>query len=255
MKKTKVIIPALGILLLSTAASVTGTVAWFSANSSVDATGMKVTALSSNLFLQIANSDGDSSNPSKTAAAAVTEAQDLFPVDYKSISSVDDAVWGKTTSNDPSDPNYTLRDSLTTVQAADLDNYIWTDTFDFWVVASNGQTADNLKLTSVTVTGSSDLAPALRVLVVGDDAAMLWYNTNASENETALTGGISVVNYKEAATAPTGFLKVVPNGQSNAATARVYVYYCGNDDCVTTDRAQSLAELTVSLSFDVDHSA
>ena len=44
MKKTKVIIPALGILLLSTAASVTGTVAWFSANSTVTATGMKVNA-------------------------------------------------------------------------------------------------------------------------------------------------------------------------------------------------------------------
>ena len=44
MKKTKVIIPALGILLLSTAASVTGTVAWFSSNASVSATGMSVKA-------------------------------------------------------------------------------------------------------------------------------------------------------------------------------------------------------------------
>lgn len=47
MKKTKVIIPALGILLLSTAASVTGTVAWFSANSTVQANGMKVKATTS----------------------------------------------------------------------------------------------------------------------------------------------------------------------------------------------------------------
>ena len=47
MKKTKVIIPALGILLLSTAASVTGTVAWFSANSTVNANGMKVQATTS----------------------------------------------------------------------------------------------------------------------------------------------------------------------------------------------------------------
>lgn len=44
MKKTKVIIPALGLLVLSTAASVSGTVAWFSVNSSVSATGMKVQA-------------------------------------------------------------------------------------------------------------------------------------------------------------------------------------------------------------------
>ena len=44
MKKTKVIIPALGMLLLSTAASVTGTVAWFSMNSFVNATQMRVLA-------------------------------------------------------------------------------------------------------------------------------------------------------------------------------------------------------------------
>ena len=47
MKKTKIIIPALGMLLLSTAASVTGTVAWFSANASVKATGMSVQAKAS----------------------------------------------------------------------------------------------------------------------------------------------------------------------------------------------------------------
>lgn len=42
MKKTKIIIPALGILLLSTAASVTGTVAWFSMNEKVSATTMSI---------------------------------------------------------------------------------------------------------------------------------------------------------------------------------------------------------------------
>ena len=52
MKKTKIIIPALGILLLSTAASVTGTVAWFSMNASVNVQGMKVrTKVSDNLFI------------------------------------------------------------------------------------------------------------------------------------------------------------------------------------------------------------
>ena len=44
MKKTKIIIPSLGLLLLSTAASITGTVAWFAANASVTATGMQVKA-------------------------------------------------------------------------------------------------------------------------------------------------------------------------------------------------------------------
>ena len=52
MKKTKIIVPALGLLLLSTAASVTGTVAWFSANTQVTVTGMQVkTSVSSNLLI------------------------------------------------------------------------------------------------------------------------------------------------------------------------------------------------------------
>ena len=46
MKKTKVIIPALGILLLSTAASVTGTVAWFTAANDVDVSGLQFKAQS-----------------------------------------------------------------------------------------------------------------------------------------------------------------------------------------------------------------
>ena len=56
MKKTKVIIPALAVLLLSTAASVTGTVAWFSMNNSVTVTGMTVTTkVSSNLLIAEVN--------------------------------------------------------------------------------------------------------------------------------------------------------------------------------------------------------
>lgn len=42
MKKSKILAPALAILCLSTAASVTGTVAWFAANNTVSATGMLV---------------------------------------------------------------------------------------------------------------------------------------------------------------------------------------------------------------------
>lgn len=44
MKKSKIIIPALAMLVMSTAATVTGTVAWFSANKVVSAEGMMVKA-------------------------------------------------------------------------------------------------------------------------------------------------------------------------------------------------------------------
>ena len=57
MKKTKVIIPALGLLVLSTAASITGTVAWFSANNAVSVSGMTVTTqVKGNLLIATSNS-------------------------------------------------------------------------------------------------------------------------------------------------------------------------------------------------------
>ena len=44
MKKSKIIVPALGILVLSTAASITGTVAWFTAANSVEVNGFRMKA-------------------------------------------------------------------------------------------------------------------------------------------------------------------------------------------------------------------
>ena len=56
MKKSKIIVPALGILVLSTAASITGTVAWFSVNNSVSVDGMAVTTqVSGNLQIAKVN--------------------------------------------------------------------------------------------------------------------------------------------------------------------------------------------------------
>ena len=60
MKKTKIVIPALGLLLLSTAASVTGTVAWFSSSTAVTVSGMNVTTkVSGNLLIAESNSSDD----------------------------------------------------------------------------------------------------------------------------------------------------------------------------------------------------
>ncbi len=63
MKKTKIVVPALAVLLLSTAASVSGTVAWFSMNTSINVTGMTVTTkVSSNLQIAEDNYDTEYSN-------------------------------------------------------------------------------------------------------------------------------------------------------------------------------------------------
>ena len=60
MKKTKILVPALAVLALGMAASVTGTVAWFAANNVVNANGMylKSTTPSSLVISKTINADG-----------------------------------------------------------------------------------------------------------------------------------------------------------------------------------------------------
>lgn len=59
MKKSKVLVPALGILCLGMAAAVTGTVAWYSSNTRVSAIGMNVKAATSkNLVISTNNTLG-----------------------------------------------------------------------------------------------------------------------------------------------------------------------------------------------------
>ena len=60
MKKSKILIPALGILVLSTAASITGTVAWFSANNSTKVDGMEVkTKVAGNMLIAETNAEAN----------------------------------------------------------------------------------------------------------------------------------------------------------------------------------------------------
>ena len=53
MKKSKIIVPALGLLLLSTAASVSGTVAWFTANNKYNTTINTFAVVKTNDDLQV----------------------------------------------------------------------------------------------------------------------------------------------------------------------------------------------------------
>lgn len=57
MKKSKILVPALGLLALSTVASVTGTVAWFTASAKVNVsfTEFKIERLTENLLVSSAN--------------------------------------------------------------------------------------------------------------------------------------------------------------------------------------------------------
>ena len=98
MKKTKIIVPALGVLLLSTAASVTGTVAWFSMNNFVTATGLEVKARAENGIVISKAASGDTWKETAVSARTTTLA-------LKPTSTATGATWVHSTSNDSSVQN------------------------------------------------------------------------------------------------------------------------------------------------------
>lgn len=100
MKKTKIIIPALGVLLLSTAASVTGTVAWFSMNNFVTATGMEVKAKAENGIVISNAASGSTWKETAETARTTTTTLGLKPT-----STATGATWVHSTSNDSDDEN------------------------------------------------------------------------------------------------------------------------------------------------------
>ena len=102
MKKTKVIIPALGILLLSTAASVTGTVAWFTAANDVDVSGMQFTAQSEQAIVV--------SNEGKTSwvNSGVTASHNGAGKTFLTTSTKDFTTWYHAYSNDANNGQATV---------------------------------------------------------------------------------------------------------------------------------------------------
>lgn len=84
MKKTKIIVPALGIIAFATAASITGTVAWFTANNAVSVTGMQFkTQVGNNLLI------ADNQNSSFTDAFFGTSLTQTRKAKLEPVSSVD----------------------------------------------------------------------------------------------------------------------------------------------------------------------
>lgn len=100
MKKTKVIIPALAVLLLSTAASVTGTVAWFAMNSTVAATGMQIKVNSQNTYLLISGTNTTASaiqSENSTSAALTVTAEQALVQPSHPVSNAEQAALLNTT--------------------------------------------------------------------------------------------------------------------------------------------------------------
>ena len=160
MKKTKVIIPALGLLLLSTAASVTGTVAWFAANNTVDATGMTISAKSDTEFLVIVEGSTFSSSALTTTVTSTAQAKQLYPVAPKNTLSASNVTTASTWHYAYSDDVAVATKATDYVDCTDLTNYVASETFSLGLNVNSGLTtsAANLALKEVTVPADTGIS-------------------------------------------------------------------------------------------------
>ena len=229
MKKTKIIVPALGLLLLSTAASVTGTVAWFAANTTVTATGMSVTVKSDSTFLLIKAGEATLSEVrtgKKISDTAVNQSAALYPVAHESIANIaaadEPSNWYYKTSDDPSLYGGANHESAATALTS-LDNYVLVNEFTL-AIAEGGNNMSNIKVGACTITTAGDAA--VNVLVA---------SASASQEFTASGDGSTVLQSSLTTTA--------------VMSVKVYIYWNGADEDVTTNGIADLQTTSVELTF------
>ena len=232
MKKTKVIIPALGILLLSTAASVTGTVAWFSTNKVVTATGMTVTAKSDSSFLLIGDEDSTKATiqaANSISATAKNSTAELLPVAHKTIANTSAAKnatnWYFMYSDDPDDALSGADEELA-IPSGHFGDYVLENVFNI-IVASGGRTVENLKVDTITITTTGD--SAVKVLVTSDTAAQEFAATDTTNSDnTVLSATVTSA-------------AVVP--------IHVFIFWDGNNTNVFTSNVDNLLDTSVEIEF------
>ena len=272
MKLTKKLLPALGMLALSTCMMVTSTFAWFSMNTEVTAKGMTVTAQADQIFLQInnANTFNDNSSMLDTTATKATAA--LYPTavveELKGDKSVtafragsqakDTVAWVKNYSEAVED-HEGVANNYTAI--GDADNFYLVNTFYIRLNPSAGNDTAQAPLkssVSLTITkeeGTDEdeandlIAQSVSVLVVCGDYAQLWKQTalntwnNVADGD--LTGGANFQNTKVG--------EEQAGSYSGAVPVQVYVFFDGENENCTTKNYSAIEALgyAITVSFNV----
>ena len=244
MKKFKKLIPALCMLLVSAVLMGTSTYAWFSMNTTVKADGMAVSAEADSTFLQIGTSTtitaGNTQVSIGNTAASLKLATPLnvasniaynATADAEStttptkFTSASDILWGAAYSFNPSQ----VQESNVPTLLQSVNGYVYSTKL-YVNVADNGKNGSDLKLSSVTVTGTNTIKDALRVMVVCGGKYMVYdagLTANAITGDTALLDTIT----------------------TTATELTVYIWFDGTDAVSKTDTATNLGELSCALEF------
>ena len=246
MKKTKVLVPAMGLLLLSTAASVTGTVAWFASQATVTATGMSVTVKSDTAFLLIkagAAADAAAVRSGGAASAnASTASRQLLPVAHEaaanSIATAEATTgegasatmtnWYYYYSKDPahSDGGTAGLSEKYNVTASAFNNYVLANEFNL-TLAEGSSPMNTLRVNHCTITPTTDKPEAVKVLVA----------TGTAAEEFSGTGGDGSTTLQAALT------------DATVMQVKVYIYWDGADSDIYTNNIDNLLSTSVEITF------
>ena len=254
MKKTKVIIPAMGLLLLSTAASVTGTVAWFAANATVTATGMQLKAKTDSEYLVISRA-GDSATweagvSTKTVALSYPANAEVLPTSRQEVESTLSWVTASGTSNTVG----TASGGYSALSVTESNNYGTAGGKNYFVydivyvglaTGSSAPTAKNLKCdVTFSASVSSELNKCLTVGLYAGSTIGTNDFTDSYVLASSATGSVEKAGSNN-----------IYAGTALSATAGapvvVYAYFDGDDVSCTTANAINLANITINLTFNL----
>ena len=265
MKLTKKLIPALGMLLLSACMMVTSTFAWFSMNTDVSATGMKVTAVGDQVYLQIGLKGElfESTTLSYTTVQGAAATNALRPTAVvKSINAAADANsnntvtnytkgsdgWKWVTNNSSDINSATAAGNYVEVPSNSVGNYYLVNEFDIRLDPKAGLTeaSGSLRVSGVSLAVPADktndaLGQCVSVFVVAGTCTQLWKQTTAGEwyEENAADNGVLTTGN-------------FTSTEGAATTVQVYVFFDGqNEQCKISNYKNAVNDYTVSVSFTV----
>ena len=278
MKKSKIIVPALGILVLSTAAAVTGTVAWFTSNNTLSVTGMQAKVDAENGIV-VSN---EAKSVWATSAVAQHSGEDQS---FLLTSTADLAAWYHNKSDNAND--HTAAEDYTTLTVTKpaagtqtTNTGIGTATYNqqtknvylinrFYIQSASGLelTGQDLKVKNIAATGASgsaELDKALRVAFKSAQTSVIYapfagaslsYNVAGAATATTIVDGS--LGEGEGATGDTRTLLsnvTIPTFIQSGNTAleiEVYVFFEGEDPAAkSANITANLDDLTVSFEFE-----
>ena len=251
----KLLAAAIAMMTLSTAATVTGTVAWFSANQIVTAQGMTVQAQSEEGIV-ISNAPAGTYNVSADSTNSAT-------AQLKPASTWNCSDWYHSVSTNPGAANDGQAYSEIT---SNVTNYY--ATHEFYIRSSAEQlTVQSLNVKSVDAkvggnAAAQDLSKALRVGVVFDaDTAHTAYIYGpvtgftasygvhqSTDGETAHTKAVTAVagNTISSCTGVT----TIPANSANGTKATIFVWFEGEDAaCMSNNIVANLESLAITVQF------